>query len=247
MNGCPLAPARRSGIPLSRSSVWTDTIADHLIECAARSAPASLSARLREEWLADLSERQGTAARLKLALGCYWAAHLIKHDCRAVDAPAALSPTSDRAAIAAVRQGLSPLPRAIAASAGGSPLCEINTTPLIDVLLVLLVTLIITLPLVNHAIRLQLPQSTARATTPPEVIDLDIEFDGSVVWNGSPVAGFTQLEEYFRAESRKSPQPEIDLRADPYAKYGVVAKVLAAAQRNRLRQLGFVDTARFAY
>jgi biopolymer transport protein ExbD len=229
-----------------RNGPRTDTIADRLIECAARRAPASLSERLREEWLADLSERQGTAARLRLALGCYWAAHLIKHDCCAVGAPA-LAPASDRAAIAVIRQGFSPLSRAIASSAGGPPLCEINTTPLIDVLLVLLVTLIITLPLVNHAIRLQLPQAPALATTPPEVIDLDIEFDGSVVWNGSPVASFTQLEGYFRAESRKSPQPEIHLRADPYAKYGVVAKVLAAAQRNRLRQLGFVDTAKFAH
>jgi biopolymer transport protein ExbD len=245
MNGHPLASARRSEIPHSRSSLWTDTIADRLIECAARRAPASLSERLREEWLADLSERQGTVARMSLALGCYWAAHSIKQDCCVVGAPAALAPASDRAAIAVIRQGFSPFSRAIASSAGGPPLCEINTTPLIDVLLVLLVTLIITLPLVNHAIRLQLPQSTARVTTPPEVIDLDIEFDGSVVWNGSPVASFTQLEGYFRAEGRKSPQPEIHLRADPYAKYGVVAKVLAAAQRNRLRKLGFVDTAKF--
>jgi Biopolymer transport protein ExbD/TolR len=193
MNGHPLASARRSGRPpLSRSFLWTDTIADRLIECAAHRVPASLAERLREEWLADLSERQGTVARLRLALGCYWAAHLIKHDCRAVSAPAALAPASDRATLAVIRQGFSPSSRAIVSSAGGPPLCEINTTPLIDVLLVLLVTLIITLPLVNHAIRLQLPQSPALATTPPEVVDLDIEFDGSVVWNGSPVAGFTQ-------------------------------------------------------
>jgi biopolymer transport protein ExbD len=247
MNGYHLVSARRSRIPRSGSSAWTDTIARRVIEHAARRAPAALSQRLREEWLAALAEYRGPMARLKFALGCWWAANLIADDGRSVIAPAVPSPASDRIALVALRQRLAPSSRAIAASAGGPPLCEMNTTPLIDVLLVLLVTLIITLPLVNHAIGLQLPQSTTRSTAHREVIDLDIEFDGAVVWNGSPVASLTQLEGYFRAESRKSPQPEIHLRADPYAKYGVVAKVLAAAQRNRLRQIGFVDTAKFAY
>lgn len=127
-----------------------------------------------------------------------------------------------------------------------SALCEINTTPLIDVMLVLLVTLIITLPIMTHAVRLDLPQVPLRQDQkPPEVIDLDVDFDGTVLWNGSPVANMEQLESYLRAEARREPQPEIHLSADRRAKYDVVAKVLAAAQRNRIRKLGFADTAEF--
>ena len=99
----------------------------------------------------------------------------------------------------------------------------------------------------TQAVRLDLPQSPNRDTTQPEVINLDIDFDGTVVWNGSPVANFAQLEGYFRAESRKYPQPEIHLRPDAHVKYDVVAKVLAAAQRNQVTKLGFVSTPEFAY
>jgi biopolymer transport protein ExbD len=125
-------------------------------------------------------------------------------------------------------------------------LCEINTTPLIDVMLVLLVTLVITLPIMTHAVKLNLPQAPPpQDQKPPEVIALDVDFDGTVLWNGSPVANMEQLESYLRAEARREPQPEIHLSADRRAKYDVVAKVLAAAQRNRIRKMGFADTAEF--
>jgi len=133
-------------------------------------------------------------------------------------------------------------------TASGSTFCDINTTPLIDVMLVLLVTLIVTLPIMTHAVKLDMPNVTnppPPPPTPPEVIDLEIDFDGAVVWNGSQVSGLPQLESYFHAERDKQPQPEIHLRPDRRAKYEVVAKVLAAAQRNHMKKIGFVNVAEF--
>jgi len=133
--------------------------------------------------------------------------------------------------------------------ASGATFCDINTTPLIDVMLVLLVTLIVTLPVMTHAVKLDMPNPNAPPPPPdkpPEVIDLEIDFDGTVVWNGTPVTGgITQLEGYFHAETDKDPQPEIHLRPDRRAKYDVVARVLAAAQRNHMRKIGFVNVAEF--
>ncbi|MGH8295345.1 MAG: ExbD/TolR family protein [Steroidobacteraceae bacterium] len=130
---------------------------------------------------------------------------------------------------------------------GSGPMCDINTTPLIDVLLVLLVTLIITLPIQTHAVKLDLPQNTHQPPPPvqPEVIELEVDFDGTIVWNGTPVT-MQQLDGYFATESQKNPQPEIHLSPDGMAKYGVVAKVLASAQRNRMEKIGFVNTSQFS-
>ena len=128
------------------------------------------------------------------------------------------------------------------------PMCEMNTTPLIDVMLVLLVTLIVTLPIMTHAVKLDMPAPDPNAAPPvtePEIIDLEIDFDGSVVWNGL-VVNLDELDRRFRPEAIKDPQPEIHLRPDRRAKYGVVAKVLATAQRNRMTKIGFVNTADFA-
>ncbi len=132
--------------------------------------------------------------------------------------------------------------------AEGEPMCEMNTTPLIDVMLVLLVTLIVSLPIMTHAVKLDMPD--ARHPPPPqdqrpEVIDLEIDFDGTVVWNGTAVQSLSQLEGYFHTEAEKSPQPEIHLRPDRRVKYDVVARVLASAQRNRMKKIGFVNTSEF--
>jgi biopolymer transport protein ExbD len=135
------------------------------------------------------------------------------------------------------------------AGASGSTFCDINTTPLIDVMLVLLVTLIVTLPVMTHAVKLDMPNPNNPPPPPnqqPEVIDLEIDFDGTVVWNGTPVQGLQQLEGYFHAERDKDPQPEIHLRPDRRARYDVVAKVLAAAQRNHMKKIGFVNVAQFS-
>jgi biopolymer transport protein ExbD len=133
-------------------------------------------------------------------------------------------------------------------TSAGKTFCDINTTPLIDVMLVLLVTLIVTLPVMTHAVKLDMPNVSnppPPPPTPPEVIELEIDFDGTVVWNGSPVTGLSQLEGYFHAERDKEPQPEIHLRPDRRAKYEIVAKVLAAAQRNHMKKIGFVNVAEF--
>jgi biopolymer transport protein ExbD len=125
--------------------------------------------------------------------------------------------------------------------------CDINTTPLIDVMLVLLVTLIMSLPIMTHAVKLDMPQANNPPPPDmrPEVIELEVDFDGTVVWNGTVVPSINTLESYFRVESDKIPQPEIHLRPDRRVKYDHVAKVLAAAQRNRMKKIGFVNTAEF--
>jgi biopolymer transport protein ExbD len=129
----------------------------------------------------------------------------------------------------------------------GQAMCDINTTPLIDVMLVLLVTLIVSLPIQTHAVKLDMPnaQNPPPQNERPEVIDLEIDFDGTVVYNGNPVPNLDTLEGYFRTEAVKDPQPEIHLRPDRRAKYDVVARVLAAAQRNRMKKIGFVNVAEF--
>jgi len=135
----------------------------------------------------------------------------------------------------------------VGGSAGGV-MCDINTTPLIDVMLVLLVTLIVSLPIMTHAVKLDMPNANNPPPPPdqrPEVIDLEIDFDGTVVWNGTVVQSVGQLEGYFGEESKKDPQPEIHLHPDRRSKYDYVAKVLAAAQRNRMKKIGFVNTAEF--
>jgi biopolymer transport protein ExbD len=135
---------------------------------------------------------------------------------------------------------------AIGASSG-AVMCDINTTPLIDVMLVLLVTLIVSLPIMTHAVKLDMPQSNNPPPQDqrPEVIDLEVDFDGTVVWNGTPVKDIGQLEGYFHSEADKPVQPEIHLRPDRRVRYDYVAKVLAAAQRNRMKKIGFVNTSEF--
>jgi biopolymer transport protein ExbD len=132
---------------------------------------------------------------------------------------------------------------------GGSEdgaMCDINTTPLIDVMLVLLIMFIITIPVMTHAVKLDMPRPTDAPPPPvrPEVIDIEIDFDGTVLWNGTPVT-LDALEGYFRTESQKDPQPELHLRPDKRSRYDVVAKVLASAQRNRMKKIGFVNVAEF--
>jgi biopolymer transport protein ExbD len=130
----------------------------------------------------------------------------------------------------------------------GEPMCDINTTPLIDVMLVMLIMLIITLPIMTHAVKLDMPQTNQPpppADQRPEVIELEIDFDGTVVWNGTVVPNIETLEGFFRNEANKEPQPEIHLRPDRRALYDTVARVLAAAQRNRMKRIGFVNTGEF--
>ncbi len=131
----------------------------------------------------------------------------------------------------------------------GDAICDINTTPLIDVMLVLLIMLILTLPVMNHAVKLDMPNPNFQPPpppVPPEVHDLEIYSDGTIVWDGNTVPDLRTLEGYFLTESTKDPQPEIHLRPDRRAKYDVVARVLAAAQRNHMKRIGFTNIAEFS-
>jgi biopolymer transport protein ExbD len=230
-----------------RWRAWIDGIAPRLIESAARRAPATLAARLEEEWLADLFAQRGLISRLNFALGCLWAATVISLDGDSVATTARPSPGVSTAMATHRRyQGPRLFARRTISTPEGTLLSDINTTPLIDVMLVLLVTLIVSLPLMTHAVTLNLPQAApVAANVRPEVIELSIDFDGTVVWNGATLASWQQLENNLHSEAQKTPQAQIHLFADRRVKYGVVARVLAAAQRNRLQQIGLAGTARF--
>jgi len=125
------------------------------------------------------------------------------------------------------------------------PMMDINMTPLIDVMLVLLIMFIITIPVMTHAVKLDMPRATnAPSLAQPVVINLEIDFDGTVLWNGTPV-DFDALDGYFRREAVIDPQPELHIRPSKRAKYDVVARVLASAQRNGMRKIGFVGNEQF--
>jgi biopolymer transport protein ExbD len=125
------------------------------------------------------------------------------------------------------------------------PMMEMNMTPLIDVLLVLLVMFIITIPVMTHAVKLDMPRANnAPSQTTPIVINIEIDFDGTVLWNGSPVT-VDALDGYFRREAANDPQPELHIRPNKRASYDVVARVLASAQRNGLLKIGFVGNEQF--
>ena len=116
---------------------------------------------------------------------------------------------------------------------------EINTTPLIDVMLVLLILFIITLPIQTHAVKLDMPQPNQNPSLiKPVVVDLDVDFDGTITWNKQPIDHETLLA-YFLKASQDDPQPEIHLNPNRLAHYDVVAKVLADAQRLNVKKIGF--------
>jgi biopolymer transport protein ExbD len=124
-------------------------------------------------------------------------------------------------------------------SGEGEVMVEMNTTPLIDVMLVLLTLLIITLPIQTHAVKLDMPRpNTHQPPTPPVVVTLEVDFDGTVLWNGTPVDKKT-LDGYLQSAAADDPQPEIHLQPNRLAKYDAVAKVLADAQRLGVTHIGF--------
>ena len=133
-----------------------------------------------------------------------------------------------------------------AGSVDDEPMMEMNMTPLIDVLLVLLVMFIITIPVMTHAVKLDMPRATnAPSQVLPVVINLEIDFDGSVLWNGTTVPDLDTLDAYFRKEAANDPQPELHIWPSKRVDYGVVAKVLAGAQRSGLLKIGFVGNEQF--
>ncbi len=121
------------------------------------------------------------------------------------------------------------------------PMAEINTTPLVDVMLVLLVIFIITAPLLTHAIKLDLPNAAAPAAAEkPETVTLSIDGAGRLFWNDQPLADDAALVERFSAAATRTPQPELHLRADRETRYQRIAQVMSAAQQAGIAKIGFV-------
>lgn len=121
-----------------------------------------------------------------------------------------------------------------------APMADINVTPMVDVMLVLLVIFIITAPLFTHAIKLDLPTAqSAAAPEKPETISLSINGEGQVFWGNDAIAR-PDLAARLAQAGQKKPQPELHLRADKATRYEVIAEVMAAAQANGLTKLGFV-------
>jgi biopolymer transport protein ExbD len=135
----------------------------------------------------------------------------------------------------------------VSTGSSDAPMCDVNTTPLIDVMLVMLVMLIITLPIQTHAVKLDMPRPTDAPPpeTQPRVIDIEIDYDGLIIWNGTPTPSMVTIDSYFKQEAQLEPQAEIHIRPDRRAKYDVVANVLAVAQRNRMVKIGFVNVSQF--
>ena len=123
---------------------------------------------------------------------------------------------------------------------------DINTTPLIDVMLVLLIMLIITIPIQTHAVKLNMPVGKPPPpTTPPEVVQIDIDFDGTLIWNGETLSGRPGLDARLKQAAAQSEQPELHLRPNKLVKYRNVAMVLASAQRLGLTKVGIIGHEQF--
>jgi biopolymer transport protein ExbD len=132
-----------------------------------------------------------------------------------------------------------------AGSNAGQSYSDINMTPLIDVMLVLLIIFIITLPKQTHAVKIDNPsQSAVQPTTTPEVIDLQIDFDGTLLWDKTAVDRAT-MQKMISADALKLPQPEVHITVDRFAGYEIVAQTLADLQYRGLKNIGFVNNEYF--
>ncbi|MDQ3288064.1 MAG: biopolymer transporter ExbD [Pseudomonadota bacterium] len=125
----------------------------------------------------------------------------------------------------------------------GGPMANINVTPLVDVMLVLLIIFMITAPLMTHRVPIKLPEATLReiaeaSKTPP--ITLSVQETGEIYWNDEPITA-AQLESRLSIEAQKTPQPPLNIRADTTTKYRVVQEVVQTAQSQGMRKVGFVS------
>ncbi len=125
----------------------------------------------------------------------------------------------------------------------GAPMSEINVTPLVDVMLVLLIIFMITTPLAQHKIKVELPVATVNANPPEksESVNLAVKDDGAMYWNDAAVTN-AELQARFAVEAAKNPQPEIHLRADRSIRFRVISKILADAKQAGIIKIGFITT-----
>ena len=128
----------------------------------------------------------------------------------------------------------------------GEPMMEMNTTPLIDVMLVLLIMFIITIPPQTHAVKIDLPQNTPPTDNPIDPVKnkLGIDARGLIYWNGAQIDKLT-LRQYLESTVRMSPEPELQFEPDPQSRYVVVDDVLAIIKRSKVTKMGFVGNERY--
>ena len=123
---------------------------------------------------------------------------------------------------------------------------DINTTPLIDVMLVLLIMLIITIPIQLDSVNLQMPAANPPLPPkPPPVVTIDVDFDGTILWNNQVISDRSTLEQKLQAIAAMQTQAEIHLRPNKLVAYKYVAAVLAAAQRRGVTNIGLVGNEQF--
>jgi biopolymer transport protein ExbD len=127
-----------------------------------------------------------------------------------------------------------------------APLTEMNMTPLIDVMLVLLIMFIITIPIQTHAVKMNMPVGpSAQPPKPPEIVRIDVDFDGTIGWNGQVIADRSELEAKLATLAAMADQPEVHLRPNKLVTYKVVAMILASAQRLGVTKIGIVGNEQF--
>jgi biopolymer transport protein ExbD len=132
------------------------------------------------------------------------------------------------------------------AGGDGDVMVDINTTPLIDVMLVLLIMFIITIPIQTHAVKMNMPLAkTAPPPKPPEIVRIDVDFDGTIAWNGQVVPDRATLESMLYVVATTPDQPEVHLRPNKLVTYKVVAMILASAQRLGVTKIGIVGNEQF--
>ncbi|WP_197539783.1 ExbD/TolR family protein [Janthinobacterium agaricidamnosum] len=133
-----------------------------------------------------------------------------------------------------------------APNADPEPMMELNMTPLIDVMLVLIIMLIITIPKQNHSVNLNMPVGTPPPpTTEPVVVTIDVDFDGTILWDNQVVPDRAALETKLNNVAAQAEQPEVHLRPNKLVEYKVVAGVMAAAQRLGVTKIGLVGNEQF--
>ena len=127
-----------------------------------------------------------------------------------------------------------------------APMMDINTTPLIDVMLVLIIMLIIPIPTQPHAVKMNMPVGpSSTPPKPPEIVRIDVDFDGTIGWNGVLVADRAELENRLAQVAALPDQPEVHLRPNKLVSYKVVAMVMASAQRLGVTKIGLVGNEQF--
>ena len=132
-------------------------------------------------------------------------------------------------------------------SEDGDVMVDINTTPLIDVMLVLLIMFIITIPIQTHAVKMNMPvpNQNQPPPKPPEIIRIDVDFDGTIGWNGEIIADRATLESRLSQVAAVPDQPEVHLRPNKLVTYKVVAMIMASAQRLGVTKIGIVGNEQF--